>query len=67
MGLYAMSCKQCDKGFMWFSGSLDQRCAECRGGLVPPFMYHCARCKKEIYVSTPSEATVIYCSIECAD
>lgn len=30
MGLYAISCKQCGKGFMWFSGSLDQRCAECK-------------------------------------
>jgi hypothetical protein len=32
MGMYAISRKQCGKPFMWFSGSLDQRCYECKGG-----------------------------------
>lgn len=29
MGLYAIPCRACGKTFMWFSGNLDQRCAEC--------------------------------------
>jgi hypothetical protein len=29
MGLYAITCIQCKKPFMWFSGTLDQRCERC--------------------------------------
>lgn len=30
MGIYAIPCKQCGKIFLWFSGNLDQRCADCK-------------------------------------
>ena len=30
MGLYSIPCRQCEKMFLWFSGSLDQRCADCK-------------------------------------
>ena len=30
MGLYAIPCRQCEKTFMWFSGNIDQRCADCK-------------------------------------
>jgi hypothetical protein len=30
MGIYTIPCQQCGKHFMWFSGSSDQRCMECK-------------------------------------
>jgi DNA-directed RNA polymerase subunit RPC12/RpoP len=30
MGLYAINCVQCSAPFMWFSGTMDQRCDACR-------------------------------------
>ena len=30
MGIYSIPCRQCEKTFMWFSGNLDQRCADCK-------------------------------------
>ena len=30
MGLYAIDCTSCKRPFLWFSGSLDQRCASCQ-------------------------------------
>lgn len=32
MGLYTVPCNSCHKQFIWFSGSLDQRCQECIEG-----------------------------------
>lgn len=30
MGLYAINCPTCSAPHMWFSGSMDQRCAACK-------------------------------------
>ena len=30
MGLYTINCSQCSTAFQWFSGSLDQRCEDCK-------------------------------------
>lgn len=30
MGLYVIECPTCKKIFQWFSGSMDQRCPECK-------------------------------------
>jgi DNA-directed RNA polymerase subunit RPC12/RpoP len=30
MGLYEINCVACQKPFTWFSGTMDQRCTECR-------------------------------------
>lgn len=32
-----------------------------------PFVRHCHRCDKEVRASYPLTATVVYCSLECAD
>ena len=38
MGLYPIDCNSCGKPFMWFSGTLDQRCQECveKSNALPP-------------------------------
>ena len=30
MGLYEINCVACSKPFVWFSGTMDQRCDVCR-------------------------------------
>jgi phage FluMu protein Com len=30
MGIYTIPCQQCGRPFLWFSGSLDQRCMDCK-------------------------------------
>lgn len=30
MGLFPINCPKCGKNHLWFSGILDQRCAECQ-------------------------------------
>jgi DNA-directed RNA polymerase subunit RPC12/RpoP len=30
MGIYEIACVICKQGFLWFSGTTDQRCEECR-------------------------------------
>jgi hypothetical protein len=32
MGLYGINCIQCGFPFVWFSGTMDQRCENCRKG-----------------------------------
>lgn len=45
MGLYAIDCVSCNKPFMWFSGSLDQRCETC---VKESEMKHLSEKEKEI-------------------
>jgi hypothetical protein len=35
MGMYAIPCRVYGKMFMWFSGLLDQRCADCKANELP--------------------------------
>lgn len=32
-----------------------------------PFMRRCSRCGKEVHSTQPLTATVVYCSLDCAD
>lgn len=68
MGLYPISCTGCGKGFLWFSGNLDQRCDECRNKPLngEPYESKCSECGKVIKTAKPVTADVIYCSMACA-
>lgn len=30
MGVYTVNCPECNKPTLWFSGSIDQRCSDCK-------------------------------------
>lgn len=47
MGIHVIGCPSCNRPHNWFSGSLDQRCLECRNR--PPMTAYEQR-EKEIFI-----------------